>query len=154
MQCRPIRCLQPADLVHDITTYVLRVLPVETIETTRDDVFRRLVERLRDRAGLVRPVSGEDLVGPASQKHVELTSDSLANGLAQGVIQEGHGPASVGEPVPRVLLGATGRLHDAVQRDLADCYDLSHHLSPVFAFRISRTNDALYARSGARQASL
>jgi hypothetical protein len=34
----------------------------------------------------------------------------------------------VGEPVPRILLGATGRLHDAVQHDLGDCNDLSHHL--------------------------
>ncbi len=137
MQRRPIRRLQPADFIHDITTYVLRVLPVETIETTRDDVFRRLVECLRDRVvALVRPVGGEDLVGPASQKHVELTGDSLANGLAQGVVQEGHGLASVGESVPRILLGATGRLHDAVQRDLGNGDDLSHCLSPVSSPRI------------------
>src|ERR687888_848026 len=130
MQRRPIRCLQPADLVHDMTADVLRALPVELVEAARDDVFRRLVERLRNRVvALVRPVGGEDLVGPASQKHVELTRDSLANGLVQGVVQEGHGPASVGEPVPRILLGAAGRLHDAVQRDLGDCNDLSHHLS-------------------------
>src|SRR5258708_21956097 len=108
----PIRSLQPADLVHDITAYVQRVLPVELVEAPRDDVFRRLVERLRDRVvALVRPVGGEDLVGPASQKHVELTGDSLANGLVQGVVPEGHDPASVGEPVPRILLGATGRLN-------------------------------------------
>ena len=29
MQRRPIRRLQPADFIHDITAYVLRVLPVE-----------------------------------------------------------------------------------------------------------------------------
>src|ERR671936_1031009 len=142
MQRRPIRCLQPADLVHDITVYALRGLPVELVEAARDDVFRRFVEGLRNRVvALVRPVAGEDLVGPASQKHVELTGDRLVNGLARGVVHEGHGPASVGEPVTRILLGATGRLHDAVQRDLGDYDDLSHQLSPVFAFRIPRTND-------------
>ena len=43
MQRRPIRRLQPADSIHNITANVLRVLPVETIEITREDVFRRLV---------------------------------------------------------------------------------------------------------------
>jgi hypothetical protein len=139
MQRRPIRRLQPAELVHDIAAYALRCLPVELVEGARDDVFRRLVERLRNRVvALVRPVAGEDLVGPASQKHVELTGDGLANDLLRGVVHEGHGPTSVGKPVRRILLGATGRLHDAVQRDLGDCNDLSH-LSPVFAFRIPRT---------------
>src|SRR4029434_1564025 len=86
-----------------------RVLPVELVEGARDDVLRRLVERLRNRVvALVRPVGGEDLVGPASQKHVELTGDSLANGLVQGVVPEGHDPASLGEPVPRILLGPPG----------------------------------------------
>src|ERR1700747_2235731 len=86
-----------------------RGLPVEMVEAARDDVFRRLVERLRDPIiiALVRPVGGEHLVGPASQKHVELTGDSLVNGLASGVVHEGHGPGSVGEPVPRVLLGSS-----------------------------------------------
>src|SRR5919201_5377837 len=148
MQHRSIRCLQPADLLHDITAYALRVLPVELVEGARDDVLRRLVVRLRDRVvALVRPVGGEDLVGPASQKHVELTGDGLANGLAQGVVQEGHGPASVGEPVPRILLGATGRLHDAVQRDLGDCNDLSHWLSPVSSLRIPE-DETRYSRPG------
>src|SRR4029450_8059402 len=111
MQRRPSRCLQPADLVHDITVYAQRVLPVEPVEGARDDILRRLVEGLRDRGGaVVRPVGGENLVGPASQKHVELTGDSLANGLVQGVVPKGHDPASVGEPVPRILLGAPGRL--------------------------------------------
>src|SRR5262245_36689022 len=148
---RSIRRLQPADFIHHITAYVLRVLPVETIETTRDDVFRRLVERLRDRVvALVRPVGREDLVGPASQKHVELTGDSLANGLAQGVVQEGHGPASVGEPVPRILLGTTGRLHDAVQRDLGNGDDLSHCLSPVSSLRIPEDEHLTASISGCR----
>src|SRR4029450_4072776 len=93
MQRRPIRCLQPADLVHDITAYVQRVLPVELVEAARDDVLRRLVERLRDRVvALVRPVGGENLVGPPSQNHVELTGDSLVNGLLQGVVPEGRDP--------------------------------------------------------------
>src|ERR1700747_202698 len=43
MKRRPIRCLQPADRVHDIIAYELRVLPVEMVEAVRDDVFRRLV---------------------------------------------------------------------------------------------------------------
>src|SRR2546427_348202 len=126
------RSLRLATPVQDITAYVQRVLPVELVEAARDDVLRRLVERLRDRVvALVRPVGGEDLVGPASQKHVELTGDSLANGLVQGVVPEGHDPASVGEPVPRILLGATGRLHDAVQCDLGNGDELSHSFSPV-----------------------
>jgi hypothetical protein len=79
---------------------------------------------------------GEDLVGPSSQKQVELTGDSLANDLALGVVHEGHGPASVGEPVRRILLRATGRLHDAVHRDLGNGDDLSHCLSPASSLRI------------------
>jgi hypothetical protein len=143
MQRRPVRCLKLADLLNNVAVNTLRFLPVETVEAARDDVFRRLVERLGDRVvALVRPVAGEDLVGPAPEKHVELTGDNLANGLVhQGVVHEGHGPASVGEPVARILLGPTGRLHDAVESDLRDCDDLSHGFSPVFAFRIQTTND-------------
>src|SRR5215813_7112599 len=134
VQLRPNRCHQPADLVHDIAAYALRGLPAESVEGARDDVFRRLVERLRDRVvALVRPVGGEELVGPTSEQHVELTGDSLANGLVQGVVPEGHDPAPVGEPVPRILLGATGRLHDAVQRDLANGDEPSHCLSLHFS---------------------
>src|SRR5215471_2606012 len=133
MQLRPIRCLQPADLGHDITTYALRSHPVEPVGTARDDVFRRLVERLRDRVLLVRPVGGEELVGPASQKHVELGGDSLVHNLHQSIVPEGHGPASVGEPIPRILLGAAGPLHDAIHGDLGDRDDLSHDFSPVFS---------------------
>src|SRR5437763_16000041 len=142
VQRPPIRRLQPAELVHDIAAYALRGLPVEVIKGVRDDVFRRLVERLRNRVvALVRPVGGEELVGPTSEQHVELTGDGLANDLLRAGVHEWHGSTSVGEPVPRILLGATGRLHDAAQRDLGDCNDLSHHLSPVYAFRIPRTND-------------
>src|SRR4029450_2494993 len=114
MRRRPIRCLQSADLVHDITVYVKRVLPVEAVEGARDDVLRRLVERLRDRVvALVRPVAGEDLVGPPPQEHVDLAGDGLAKHLHHDLVPEGHGPTSVGEPISRILLGATGRLHDA-----------------------------------------
>ena len=67
MQRRPIRCFQPTELVHDITVYALRFLPVEVSEGARDDVFRRLVERLPDRVvAVMRPVGGPYLVGPAS----------------------------------------------------------------------------------------
>jgi hypothetical protein len=144
MQRRPVRCLKLADLLNNVAVNTLRFLPVKTVEAARDDVFRRLVERLGDRVvALVRPVGGEDLVGPAPQKHVELTGDSLANGLVQAIVQEGHGPASVGEPVPRILLGATGRLHDAVESDLRDCDDPSHGFSPVSWLRTQgRTTDA------------
>src|SRR5262249_9887957 len=142
MQRRPVRCLKLADLLNNVAVNTLRFLPVKMVEAARDDVFRRLVERLGDRVvALVRPVGGEDLVDAAPQKNVELTGDSLANGLVQAIIQEGHGPASVGEPVPRILLGATGRLHDAVESDLRDCDDLSHGFSPVSWLRTPRTND-------------
>jgi hypothetical protein len=140
MQHRSIRCFQPAELVHDIAAYALRFLPVEMSEGARDDVFRRLVEGLPDRVvAVMRPVGGPYLVGPASQKQVELTGDNLANGLARVVVHEGHGPASVGEPVRRILLGATGRLHDAVERDLGNGNDLSHDL-----FCVPLTVEALF----------
>ena len=61
--------------------------------------------------------------------------------LVQAIVQEGHGPASVGKPVPPILLGATGRLHDAVESDLRDCDDFSHGFSPVSWLRTPRTND-------------
>src|SRR5262249_17123735 len=114
-----------------VAVNTLRFLPVETVERARDDVFRRLIERHADRVvALVRPVSGEDLVGPAPQEQVELTDDRLGNDLAQSVVSEGHGPAPVGEPVARILFGATGRLHDAVKSELRDHDDPSHDFSP------------------------
>src|SRR5690242_9916224 len=83
---------------------------------------------------MVWPVGSEDLVGPAPQKHVEVTGDSLANSLVQAIVQEGHGPTSLREPVARILFRATGCLHDTVDADLRDCDDFSHRLSPVFPF--------------------
>src|SRR5262249_6576649 len=138
--------LQAADLVHDIAANAPRVLPVELVERARDDVLRRPVERRRDRAVLVRPVGGEDLVGPAPQEHVERTGDRLVDDPAQGVVPEGHGPAAMSESVARILLWATGRLHDAVHRDLGNGDDLSHVtlLSLPFGFQSTRT---LRARS-------
>ena len=56
MQHRPIRRLQPLEFIRDMTAYVLRVLPVETIETMRDNVFRGPIEHLPDRVvALMRP---------------------------------------------------------------------------------------------------
>src|SRR5262245_56526989 len=135
MQRRPVRCLEMADLLNDVAVNTLRFLPVKTVEAARDDVFRCLVERLGDRVvALIRPVGGEDLVGSAPQKHVELTGDSLANGLVHAIVHEGHGLASVGELAARILLGATGRLHDAVESDLRDCDDLSHGFFQFLGF--------------------
>src|SRR5688500_2324144 len=129
MELGPGRCLQPAELVYDILAQALRGLPVDSLEGARDDVFRRPVERLPDRVVVVvRPIGDPDVVGPASQEKVELTADGLAYSLLRGGVEEWHGPAALGEPVPRVLLGATGPLHDAVQRDLVYRNNLSHHL--------------------------
>ena len=130
VQGGPVRCLKLADFSNNVAVNALRFVPAKTIEAVRGDVFRCLVERLGDRPALVRPVGREDLVGPAAQKHVELAGDSLANGLFHAFVQEGHGPASVGEPIRRVLFGTTGRLHDAVESDLRDCDDLFHDRTP------------------------
>src|SRR5438105_5135458 len=114
------------------------MLPVELFEAARDDVFRRLVERFRNWVVvLVRPVGDEDLVSPASQKHVELTGDSLANGLAQGVVQEGKNPASLGEPVLRFFPGPPGRLHAALQRALVITVSLPNCFSFTFSFFVT-----------------
>src|SRR5687768_15907760 len=92
MELGPGRCLQPAELVYDILAQALRGLPVDSLEGARDDVFRRLVERLPDRVVVVvRPIGDPDLVGPASQEQVELTGDSLAYSLLPGVVEEWHG---------------------------------------------------------------
>src|SRR5262245_37415240 len=130
MQWQPVRCLEPADLLDDVTVNALGFLPFKTLETVRDDVFSRFVERLGDVAALLWPVGGEDLVGPAAQEHVEFIGDRLAHGLVHAFVHEGHGPPSEGEPVARILLGATGTLHDAVDHDLRDGDDRSHRLSP------------------------
>src|SRR5690242_3312418 len=126
MQCGPVRCLAPADLLDNVAVNALRFLPLQAVEGARDHVFRRFVERLCDLAILLRPIAGEDLVGPSSQEHVELTRDSLVNGLAQGLVYEWHRPASERESVRRIFLGATGALHDAVDGELRDRDDLSH----------------------------
>src|SRR5262245_30764361 len=98
MQRPPVRCLKLADLLN-VAVNTLRFLPGKTVQAACDDVFRRLVERLGDRVvDLVRPVAGEGLVGPAPQKHVELTGNGLANGLVQAIVHAGRGPASVAEP--------------------------------------------------------
>src|SRR6266508_3720229 len=131
MQRRPVGCLKLADLPNNVAVNTLRFFPVETVEAARDDVLRRLVERLGDRViTLVRPVAGEDLVGPAPQKHVELTGDNFVNDLACCVVHERHGPASVGEPVTRILSGATGRLHDPVESNFLDFFYLSYSSHP------------------------
>src|SRR5690349_23332049 len=49
MQRRPIRRLKLADLLNNVAIHTLRFLPVETAETSRDNVLRRLVEGLGDR---------------------------------------------------------------------------------------------------------
>src|ERR1043165_1346953 len=110
------------------------------VEGARDDVFRRPVERLADRVvAMVRPVAGEDLVGPAPQQQVELSGDNLVNSLAP--VEEAHGPASMGEPVARILLGSAGCLHDAVESDLRDCDDFPHSLFSSFPDSACRTNN-------------
>jgi hypothetical protein len=122
------KCPKLADLLNNLVVNTLRFLTLQSLEAASDNVFRRLVERLCDRVvALIRPVRTEDLVGPAPQKHVELTGDSLANRLVQAIVEE-HGPASVG-------------LHNAVESDLRDRDDLSHGLSPFFVFCVSHLED-------------
>src|SRR5262245_12488275 len=78
------------DALHDVLTQLrslrvaFRLLPQR--RGCAYDEFRRLVERLGDRAMLVRPVGGEDLVGLAPQKHVELTGDNFAKGLIHAIV--------------------------------------------------------------------
>jgi branched-chain amino acid transport system permease protein len=45
-----------------------------------------------------------------------------------------------------IAAGATGRLHDAVQRDLGNGDDVSHGFSPFLWFRIPRTDDRRVSR--------
>src|SRR5262249_30558583 len=57
--------------------------------------FRRLVKGLRDRAVLVRPVGGEDLVGPASQEHVAAGAERPGGAAAGEAGTGGVGRAGV-----------------------------------------------------------
>src|SRR5215475_13119976 len=132
MQLRPIRCLQPADLVHDIAAYALRGLPAESVEGARDDVFRRLVERLADRVvALVRSVGGEEVVGPTSEQPLDVTGvvcRSCGSARAR-VLSVGHSidattlsggqplrpdaTASGIPPVPDSISEVSGEWHDS-----------------------------------------
>jgi len=117
-------------LSNDVAVDPLRSLPVERIETTRDNIFPRVVERLRDGAVLVRPVGDEDLVGWASQENVNSPAT-----VSRRVWLRTSSPKSMAEPPCVNLFVDPPRDHRAhVHCDFGDGDDLSPRACCHFEF--------------------
>ena len=108
-----------------------RRAPVQRGTAPRRDVLRGVVQRLA--AGLLRggrPVRAEDLVGPASEQHVERVVELLGLDLAHQVVPVVHRPAAVREAAAVVLLGSARGLHDPVEGQEGGHDQLPHRSSP------------------------
>src|SRR5229473_7127431 len=92
-----------------------RALPARIdLARARNRVLLDLVEQFRDVAVVVRPVPGENLVGPAAEEEIELLLEDAVELFAKLLIEIGHLPAAELEALGRILMWPAGRLHDAV----------------------------------------
>src|SRR5262249_7350294 len=113
----------------DVVAQQPAVLPGELGLGARRDIFRDPVEEGGDRVvwiGDVGPVRREDLVGLAAEQQVERAAKDLAHGAAERRVEVRRGPAAEREAAGRVLLRATGRLHDAVEAGEGGDDDSAH----------------------------
>src|SRR5712692_6041910 len=125
-----------------------RALPARIdLARERNRVLLDLVEQFRDAAvgrifvG-VRPVPGENLVGPAAEEKIEVLEDAVEL-FAKLFIEIGQLPAAELEALGRILSWPAGRLHDAIHGNHgADDY-LPHGSLSLFE---PRTNGPLPIR--------
>ena len=131
LQLRPVSLLERRDALGRVSLDQDRRAPIQRGTAPRADVLRGVVQRLA--AGLlrgVRPVRAEDLVGPASEQHVERVVELLGLDLAHQVVPVVHRPAAVCEAAAVVLLGSARGLHDPVEGQEGGHDQLPHRPSP------------------------
>src|SRR5215211_6777723 len=106
----------------------LRVLPWERLlQGRRGDVLLRSVEHLGVRIVLLLgPKAGEVLIGTTTEHEWAPFGHPLSHRPAHYLVAIWNRPSAVFEPAARVLIGAAGRLHHAVEGEALDHGDLSH----------------------------
>jgi len=78
------------------------VVPVHGDQGAGGDVLRDRVQLDRDRVGRrLRPVRGEDVIGPATQQQRVQPTDVLGDRLRRLLVPVGRLPAAVAETAPR-----------------------------------------------------
>src|SRR5262249_52956351 len=103
-----------------------RRFPVKADRTVGDDIFLRTVNLIRNRVVSLGPVRGEDVVGSPAEEEIEGMPQLLAHGIPDHVVEVAHRPATELEISRCILLGPTGSLHYAVERDEGQYDELSH----------------------------
>jgi hypothetical protein len=113
------RGLELSNGSHDVVADDGRVPPDGLVEGPRDDVLRRRVHHVAERvARLHRLERGRvDHVRLASEEERIDVLHQRTEGPPDVVVPVRHRPAAVPEAALGVLVGAAGRLHDAVERD-------------------------------------
>src|SRR5258708_34211825 len=76
--------------------------------------------------GAAGPDFEEIFVGPPPEEELGAARHALAHLLALDRVVVRHGPAAVLEVAAWIFIGSTGRLHDAVERDVVGDDHLSH----------------------------
>jgi hypothetical protein len=113
-ELRAVVRLQRGDVLGDVALDERGVVPFDPVERGRGDVLAHGVQLVRDRALVVRPMRGEDLVR-AAPEHQLVRPRPVRDGLPHDVVEIRDRPAAVREAAGGVLLRTAGRLHDAVE---------------------------------------
>ena len=105
------------------------IVPGDFIEGARGDVLRSAIEGCRTlvrRVGGLRPGGREHLIGLSAEQERTGLCGPLGHDRGELLIEVGHQPPAVPEAAVAVLVGAAGRLHDAIQRQEGSDNQLSH----------------------------
>ena len=128
----------------DIGTEQCGVGPLEGRRLARGHVFREAVEQLRDAPVRVRPVRGENVVGPAPEQQCVHPRHPGVDLLADDLVEERRLPAAKRETAVGVLVRPAGRLRDAVERGEQVDMDESHAV--LLLCRPSSPGDGITSR--------
>ena len=138
-------CLELRDLLGNVALEQDGVAPVDLIERPRSDELRPGVERrgnLVGRVGGLRLRACEDFIGLAAEEEGAGAIGPLGHDLAYLFVEIGDQPATVLEAAVAVLVGAAGRLHDAVQSQEGAHNQLSH--APLLLLFLVGVSPRLY----------
>ena len=105
------------------------IVPGDLIEGARGDVLRPSVEGYRvlvRRVSGLRPGGREHLIGLSAEQERTSLCGPPGHDRGELLIEVGHQPPAVPEAAVAVLVGAAGRLHDAIQSQEGSHNQLSH----------------------------
>src|SRR3954466_9493430 len=118
--------LEPSDSFSGVAYEALAVVPRQRPVGGCHDVLSNGIERLADRlVAVVRPVSGEDLVGSPAKQQLIAAAQQPPHRLVQRVVEIGEHPAAV-RKAGLVLLRPAWCLDHAVERLEKGADDLTH----------------------------